>query len=55
MSKLEASKTKVEERLKQVEMELETEKILRRKKKVKDKNNTSKVNEMTTKMTRSIE
>lgn len=55
MSKLEANKTKVEERLKQVEMELETEKILRRKKNVKAKTETSKINEMTTRMTRSIE
>lgn len=55
MSKLEASKTKLEERLRQVEMELETEKILRRKKKVKDKTDASKYNEMTTKLTRSIE
>ena len=38
MSKIEANKRGLEDKLKEVEMELETERILQRKRKVKDRN-----------------
>lgn len=38
MSKIEANRRGLEDKLKEVEMELETERILQRKRKVKDRN-----------------
>lgn len=55
LSKMEAGKNKIEEKLKQTELELETERILGRKRKMKDKNSQNKINELTSKLTRSIE
>ena len=52
---MEASKNKIEEKLKKTEMEVETERILRRKKKIKEKNETSKINDITSRLTRNIE
>ena len=55
MSKLEASKRSLEDKLKEAELQLETEKILKRKKIMKDKNEVSRANETASKMARNIE
>ena len=55
MSKIEANKRGLEDKLKEVEMELETERILQRKRKVKDRNEVWKANETASKMARNIE
>ena len=55
MSKLESSKRCLEDKLKEMELQLETERILKRKRKVKDKNEVWRANETASKMARNIE
>ena len=55
MLKLEASKRKAEDELKRSQANLETERIMKRKKKINDKSEKQKVNEVTMKLTRNIE
>ena len=52
---MESKKRKLEEDLKKVELKLENEQILKRKKKQKEKVETSKVSEITTKLTKNID
>ena len=55
MSKMEASKNKLEEKIKQVETELEAEKLVNRKRRANDKTQSSKYDEMTSRLAKTIE
>jgi hypothetical protein len=55
LSKLESGKNKLEEKLRQVESELETEKIVNRKLKAKDKSESTKASELTMRLTKTID
>lgn len=55
MSKMEASNNKLEEKIKQVETELEAEKLVNRKRRANDKTQSSKYDEMTSRLAKTIE